>query len=478
MPTQTQVAQGLVGCEAIRIDYSPAVTPTNAAPLDDDDGRYLLIERTDPSAPVRIVLQYTAPNEPYDSHRAQWQVNGYEEVFEVNPDPSVGGNIIVQNPFGYPVSLFNSGRYKRYEPLSNSYSGDYYYSQTTTRRVFREVSYMDYDENWQEITVTEERYSFDVGMSSESGSGYDGESGIEFLRTVSNATGLSLRTGDGRAIDWETAAVSPGWAIIVYEIFDWGESEINRLDFDANPSPVSADCLGREGCEPQCVEIYRESDGAYTCICKETAEPTLAPTQNRIVPKREKAPYVPPLDPPIKVTAAANARKLRKLKPTVKRAQEEYDSAATQVDADPSESNLQAATLALNRLQAAKREESDLESAIAATTTESERESGITVIPSRASTQEWKTPNLAPNRVQQVQWKEPTLIPNNEYRADWRYPDVVPNRVQQTQFQPPTLVPNNVTQARWQSPNLTPNKVNGVVEIGNTNAIESEPVGE
>jgi hypothetical protein len=315
-------------------------------------------------------------------------------------------------------------------------------------------------------------------MSSESGSGYDGESGIEFLRTVSNATGLSLRTGDGRAIDWETAAVSPGWAIIVYEIFDWGESEINRLDFDANPSPVSADCLGREGCEPQCVEIYRESDGAYTCICKETAEPTLAPTQNRIVPKREKAPYVPPLDPPIKVTAAANARKLRKLKPTVKRAQEEYDSAATQVDADPSESNLQAATLALNRLQAAKREESDLESAIAATTTESERESGITVIPSRASTQEWKTPNLAPNRVQQVQWKEPTLIPNNEYRADWRYPDVVPNRVQQTQFQPPTLVPNNVTQARWQSPNLTPNKVNGVVEIGNTNAIESEPVGE
>jgi hypothetical protein len=125
----------------------------------------------------------------------------------------------------------------------------------------------DYDENYNPIQYTIEPLGFEIQESSQSLTFNSVDNQAVFLAGSSSTQVLSLTTTDGRAIDIDTAAVSDGWAIVVYEIYEWGESELSRVQFDSNPQPVTVKCL-ESVCDDDCIPTY-DSANNLLCVCRD-----------------------------------------------------------------------------------------------------------------------------------------------------------------------------------------------------------------
>lgn len=260
MPTQnTTIAEGLEDCEAVRISYSTAATP-NAPFLTDDDGRYLLVERTEPTQALKIVLQYTPSTDPYDFFFGSTvgtitteSFDGFTQEIYTSVQPST-------------TSAVGQGRYTRYEDVTDSSSDpDGGSSSGTNRFVYSEQIQTNYDDDWNPIQVVVETFAFTMPLSSQGQTPVQANNGQLMLNSSSTNSGHSLFTPDFRSINFETGAVSDGWAIVVYEVYEWGDSELARFRFDVDPQ-ATARCNDQR-CDNGCIEIVRPSDGAWGCIC-------------------------------------------------------------------------------------------------------------------------------------------------------------------------------------------------------------------
>jgi hypothetical protein len=272
MPTQnTTIDEGFEGCGSVRISYSPTATPRTPL-LEDDEGRYFLVDRTEPTQALKIVLQYTPASDPYDSYTATYRITGsFEEVqydFSVSPRREEVVTVPVDE------TLFNGsygkGPYHRRIPraVNESYPDGGYRNSILLGFFCAPVVVDDYDENGNPIQYTIEPPGFEIESSSQSLQFYaTGDNGDIFLSASSSTQVLSLTTSDGRPIDIDTAAVSDGWVIVVYEVYEWGDSELSRVQFDSNPQPVTVECL-ESVCDDDCIPTY-DSENNLLCICRD-----------------------------------------------------------------------------------------------------------------------------------------------------------------------------------------------------------------
>ena len=262
MPTQnTTIDEGYEGCGSVRISYSPNATP-NAPFLTDDEGRYLLVERAEPTQALKIVLQYTPSTDPYDFFFGATVGTITTESYD-----GFSGEIstIVQPS---TTNAVGQGRYTRYEDVSSSSSDpDGGSSSQVDRLVYSEQVRTDYDDDWNPIEVVYETFAFPMPLSSQGQTPVQTGNGQLMLNGSSTHSGHRLVTSDFRSIDFETAAVSDGWAIVVYEVYEWGDSELSRFQFDSDPSPITVQCLESE-CDDDCIPTY-DSQGNVLCICRD-----------------------------------------------------------------------------------------------------------------------------------------------------------------------------------------------------------------
>jgi hypothetical protein len=265
MPTQnTTIAEGLDDCTAVRISYSATATP-NTPVLSDDEGRYLLVERPEPTQALKIVLQYTPATDPYDSFTASYHVTGSFTGWDGNTGSYFTG------PYDETFSngSYGNGPYNRRYTRSivEDYPDGGHTYDTRMRFLCAPVTVYEYDDDYNPIEYTIEPLGFEISVASDGRTFIGpGPGGVNLFSSSNNtATVTSLTTLDGRAIDIETAAVSDGWAIVVYEVYEWGDSELVRFQFDTDPQ-ATARCNDQR-CDNGCIEIVRESDGAWNCIC-------------------------------------------------------------------------------------------------------------------------------------------------------------------------------------------------------------------
>lgn len=269
MPTQnTTIAEGLEDCEAVRISYSTAATP-NAPFLTDDDGRYLLVERTEPTQALKIVLQHTDASDPYDSYTVSYRITGSAESVKFDFSVTPRSWEIVTTPYDetYSNGSYGRGPYGRSatRTVNENYPDGGYRNETRLGFFCAPVVIDDYDENSNPIQYTIEPLGFEIQSSSEGIIIQNVDNQDISLSGSLSTQVLSLTTSDGRPIDIETAAVSDGWVIIVYEVYEWGDSELSRFRFDVDPQ-ATARCNDQR-CDNGCIEIVRPSDGAWGCIC-------------------------------------------------------------------------------------------------------------------------------------------------------------------------------------------------------------------
>jgi hypothetical protein len=271
MPTQnTTIDEGFEGCGSVRISYSPTATP-NTPLLEDDAGRYLLVDRPEPTQALKIVLQHTDASDPYDSYTANYRNTGSAESVEFDFSVTPRTWKIVTTPFAETFSngSYGKGPYGRSatRTINETYPDGGY--RNTTRLGFFCVPVVidDYDENGDPIKYTIEPLGFEIESSSEGIIIQNVDNQDVSLTASSSTQVLSLTTGDGRPIDIETAAVSDGWAIVVYEVHEWGDSELSRFQFDSDPSAVAVECLDSE-CDNDCVPTY-DSENNLLCICRD-----------------------------------------------------------------------------------------------------------------------------------------------------------------------------------------------------------------
>jgi hypothetical protein len=248
MPTQnTTIDEGFEGCGSVRISYSPTATPRTPL-LEDSEGRYLLVDRPEPTQALKIVLQYTPSTDPYDfffGSTVGTITTTFYDVTTVQPSTT---------------SAVGQGRYTRYEDVTSSSSdSDGGSSSSTNRLVYSERVGTDYDDDWNLIEVVYETFAFPMPLSSQSQGPHRSGS--------STHSGHSLLTSDFRSINFETGAVSDGWAIVVYEVYEWGDSELSRFQFDSDPMPVTVRCLNSD-CDEDCVPTY-DSENNLLCICRD-----------------------------------------------------------------------------------------------------------------------------------------------------------------------------------------------------------------
>jgi hypothetical protein len=264
MPTQnTTIDEGFEGCGSVRISYSPTATP-NTPLLEDDAGRYLLVDRPEPTQALKIVLQHTDASDPYDSYTASYRITGSAEAWIDDAK--------VLDPYDETFSQFSFGKgpYGRSatRAINENYPDGGYRNTTRLTLFCAPVVVDDYDENSNPIQYTVEPVGFEIQLSSDSLLFYGTGPGGNIFLAGSDATQvLSLTTLDGRPIDIETAAVSDGWAIVVYEVHEWGDSELSRFQFDSDPSAVAVECLDSE-CDNDCVPTY-DSENNLLCICRD-----------------------------------------------------------------------------------------------------------------------------------------------------------------------------------------------------------------
>jgi hypothetical protein len=260
MPTQnTTIDEAFEGCGSVRISYSPTATPRTPL-LDDDEGRYLLVDRPEPTQALKIVLQYTPANDPYDYFAGTTEgaamgesFNGYTQEISTytNPDTTAA---IAQAP------------YIRYEDVTTTYEPPITGTKTD-RIVYREQRRIEYDENENPTEMIAEVFAFAMPISSQSQQAVNANDGTVTLNFSYTQSSIRLQTLDGRSIDFETGAVSDGWAIVVYEIYEWGDSELSRVQFDSNPQPITVECL-ESVCDDDCIPTY-DSENNLLCICRD-----------------------------------------------------------------------------------------------------------------------------------------------------------------------------------------------------------------
>lgn len=260
MPTQnTTIDEGYEGCGSVRISYSPTATPRTPL-LEDDAGRYLLVDRPEPTQALKIVLQYTPANDPYDYFAGTTEgtvmeesFNGYTQEISTYTNPT-------------DTFAFSQAPYIRYETVTTPYTAPYTGSQTN-RLVYSERRRIEYDENDNATEVIEEIVAFSMPVSSQSQRLVDANDGTVTLNSSYTQSSIRLQTADGRSIDFETGEVSDGWAIVVYEVYEWGDSELSRVQFDSNPQPVTVECL-ESVCDDDCIPTY-DSENNLLCICRD-----------------------------------------------------------------------------------------------------------------------------------------------------------------------------------------------------------------
>jgi hypothetical protein len=271
MPTQnTTIDEGFEGCGSVRISYSPTATPRTPL-IEDDDGRYFLVDRTEPTQALKIVLQYTPASDPYDSYTASYRITGSGESVEFDFSVFPRTWKIVTTPYDETFSNGSYGRgpyYRRVtRAVNESYPDGGYRNTTLLRFLCAPVVVDDYDENYNPIQYTIEPLGFEIQESSQSLTFNSVDNQAVFLAGSSSTQVLSITTTDGRPIDIDTAAVSDGWAIVVYEVYEWGDSELSRVQFDSNPQPVTVECL-ESVCDDDCIPTY-DSSGNVLCICRD-----------------------------------------------------------------------------------------------------------------------------------------------------------------------------------------------------------------
>jgi hypothetical protein len=266
MPQQV-IDTGFDGCGSVRVSYSPGATPTNSPPLDDADGRYFLVDRAEPTQALKIVLEHALGTDPYYSYECSYIGNFSEDVVLSNPI-----RIEAQTSSGTYSQQAYGRIYKR--KATSSFSDpttDGTVRYGTNLDFYSEISFIDYDENGNEITVTFERIDIRASLSAFQTHIEIVDDGPAFLASTATYSGHTLRTGDGRLIDMETAIVADGWSIVVYEVYAWGDSELTRFSFDSDPSPISVECLNSE-CDEDCIPTY-DSNNALICLCRDNGEP-------------------------------------------------------------------------------------------------------------------------------------------------------------------------------------------------------------
>jgi hypothetical protein len=264
MPTQnTTIDEGFEGCGSVRISYSPTATPRTPL-LEDGEGRYLLVDRTEPTQALKIVLQYTPSTDPYDSYGVTLHLTGsYEQWINDQAVTFPIDDTFSNGSYGKGPYHRRAIRQVNEDPPNGAYRHE-------TRMTFycAPITYNDYDDDGNLIQETVEPVGFEIGIASQSRSVHGiGAGGTIFLSSSSTTEVTSLTTSDGRAIDIETAAVSDGWAIVVYEVYEWGDSELSRVQFDSNPQPVTVDCL-ESVCDDDCIPTY-DSENNLLCICRD-----------------------------------------------------------------------------------------------------------------------------------------------------------------------------------------------------------------
>jgi hypothetical protein len=260
MPTQnTTIDEGFEGCGSVRISYSPTATPRTPL-LEDDAGRYLLVDRPEPTQALKIVLQYTPANAPYDYFAGTTEGTAMGQSFDgytqeissyTNPDTTFA---------------FAQAPYTRYETVTTPYLPPSIGSQTN-RLVYSERRRIEYDENDNPTEVIAEVFAFSMPVSSQSQQIVNANDGTVTLNFSYTQSSIRLQTDDGRSIDFETGEVSDGWAIVVYEVYEWGDSELSRVQFDSNPQPVTVECL-ESVCDDDCIPTY-DSENNLLCICRD-----------------------------------------------------------------------------------------------------------------------------------------------------------------------------------------------------------------
>jgi hypothetical protein len=280
MPQQL-IATGFEGCASLRVDYPPSVTPTNAPPLDDAEGRYFLVDRTDPALPLKVVIE-SPTADPYDGFRVRTQDTGFTQRYVLGSYPSYTVDIVT-DPIPAPGEeeeaigsrIQSYGTYGGYTDTTVSDSDESGDSTTTYRDVLVDYQYVDYyDENNEPHYAVYSDLAFRITLSHTGTYGRTRHNGVDLppLPFALNTALTALETyPDGRPIDWETKEVAGVWAIVVYAVSADGDSELSRFNFDVNPNPISVKCLSAD-CDEDCIPTYNAS-GSVICICGNNGEP-------------------------------------------------------------------------------------------------------------------------------------------------------------------------------------------------------------
>jgi hypothetical protein len=261
MPQQV-IDTGFEGCGSVRISFAATAAPHNVPHLEDDEGRYVLVDRAEPVQALKVVVNHALGADPYESFFGTTvgtiTIQSYDPVAD-----SIETDI-------QPTSTlaFAQGVYKRYEDVTTTDTTSTGGSSTTTNRhVYRDRRRTDYDDDWNPVEVVYESFAFAMPMSFQSQTPI----GVGTVNDSSSYSGHSLRTPDARSIDFETGEVSDAWSIVVYEVYEWGDSEIARFNFDTDPNPLTVRCLDSV-CDEDCIPTY-DSAGAVICVCRENGEP-------------------------------------------------------------------------------------------------------------------------------------------------------------------------------------------------------------
>jgi hypothetical protein len=274
MPQQV-IDTGFDGCGSVRVSYRANATPVNSPPLEDAEGRYFLVNRTDAALALKIVLEHTLASDRYNGFTVSLHTTGSYQEVRVTYNPYRVEIVTLPYDDSFQKSTYGFGAYgstygrnvDRF--IEDDYGDGGYYRET--RKVFYYNSSFE-DENGNILDFGEEPFGLDVTTASQARSLDSYTNGSPNFINSSFTTAITrLATLDGRAIDIDTGAVSGGWSIVVYEVYEWGDSELTRFRFDTDPNPISVKCLDSV-CDEDCIPTYSAS-GAVLCICRDNGEP-------------------------------------------------------------------------------------------------------------------------------------------------------------------------------------------------------------
>jgi hypothetical protein len=436
MPQQL-IETGFTDCGSVRVSYNTSATPINSPPLDDAEGRYFLVDRADPALALKIVLEHTLASDPYNSFTVSYHETGSYQEFRQYDNPYRTEIVTLPIDETYQVGAYGRGRYARNANRSTNENYDDGGYRRETRKTFYCESYIqpDYDEDGDPIEVTIEPVGCEVSIASQARYLYSISDGSpNFLDSSSTSEITRLATLDGRAIDIDTGAVSDGWSIVVYEVYEWGDSELSRFRFDTDPQTVSAECLGDQLCDNGCIEFVIDENGAYNCICPDDdpalgLEPPIDPDIALEIPPRQQLHRERPKLKKAKATLAKSEQEYRETLGKIGQKEQELDDAVSQGDPDAEaaikteiESLVETGRVQAGKYQDLKNDYAN-DSQVLNDLTEAETQSGITVVPTGEG---WRYPPITPDDI-----ATPTPVVPNRGGYAWSYTtitysDIVP----------------------------------------------------